>query len=95
MMEDEMLTYWQIRRIDYKFLHICVKCGQRRAVEGQLYCEECRKKHRDRQRARYYSLKEQGLCVSCGHGEATHGVYCEECRQRNKQRRIERLAAAK
>ena len=45
--------------------------------------ENCDKK-REEMKARYYRLKEAGICTKCGKRPATRGIMCEECYQVQK-----------
>lgn len=77
--------YW------YKDNGICVRCGQRRAIEGKTMCSVCQEKIRKwykdnrskrcaKGRQHYKERKAQGVCVSCGISRPVEGrVRCATC----------------
>ena len=63
---------------------LCLECMMNDRERGKLYYqkhkEEKKEKSRINSKARYYKLKENGLCTSCGKRKAKENkVFCEFC----------------
>lgn len=85
--------YQKERRIYLKSHGICIRCGYKEAISDMVLCSDCREKNnksrkgkisirqRERQKEKYHSRKENGLCVYCGKKPALPGMTkCHECR---------------
>lgn len=68
---------------------MCPKCLEKKAEYNARYfsSKEVMEKSKERAKNRYYSHKENGICVDCNN-PATHGIYCYEHRIKRTGRNI-------
>lgn len=78
--KNQLTEYLDVRRL-------CHRCMKNEKFGKKQYCPECLEKitiqslkprsreTAERRRERYYSHKENGICIRC-HRPATYGVYC-------------------
>ena len=77
-----------------KGLKICVNCGQRDAVSGQVLCDLCRQNAKDTTRLIYWTRRADHFCTRCGTRIQQTGSVCAECAEqlrRQSQARRQRL----
>lgn len=99
---DYQREYQQRYRKRHKELGLCMGCNNQ-VLESFLYCTECRKKRRRREKERNARLLkerlEQNLCIRCGKrppllvSRDNHHVLCETCYLKKKSR--DRLGVVK
>lgn len=83
---DKKTRYQQL-----KSAGLCVECGKTAAISNSVYCEECRKAHRTKNklyRTRlYYKRVDNRECVDCGVKLPSNHYYikCAECRAKQKE----------
>lgn len=59
---------------------LCTTCGKQPAIDGLMYCTECREKNRTKKRDRWRTARETGMCVSCMKVKARPGrTMCFTC----------------
>lgn len=72
---------------------LCADCNDRNKGRWAAWWEKNRDRERDKQKDRYRSMAEAGLCVKCGRERDRAGVYCRRCAARKAERSRNRYAA--
>ncbi len=64
-----------------KALGVCIGCGVKKASDGTVRCDECRKVDNDNSVKRHKRLKASGLCGRCLRNKPAPGMkMCASCR---------------
>ena len=100
--KEKQKIYQRETREYYRNLGICTRCGKNKLFGEEKECPECVAKmyelnlkykengkfdYREWRRKHMVSLKEKGLCVSCGRSKAKEGrASCEYCLIKNRER---------
>ena len=64
-----------------KALGVCIGCGVKKASDGTVRCDECRKEGNENSAQRHERLKAAGLCGGCLRNKPAPGMkMCASCR---------------
>lgn len=64
----------------------CFECNEEKNAKARKRRAENREKYIQKDRERYRSLKEQGVCMQCGKPLDRDGVFCKRCNMRRNRR---------
>lgn len=65
-MSDYHRDYQRELRAERKAAHQCATCGRKLRATQNLYCEPCRERRNELNRAKARKAAERGVCVKCG-----------------------------
>lgn len=64
----------------------CTRCSTKVKREGNM-CKPCKRKQRLQNKIRYYTMRRDGMCVSCCVRKAVYGyVLCKMCKEEKARR---------
>lgn len=84
------------KQLERKVKNVCVICGLKKLINGQVNCCSCLVKHRDYERNRQRNLKLAGKCCQCGadaplKDNGKHYSMCYLCAIKRREQQRKRL----